>query len=279
MDPNAGYSGFPVPTQSLSNQMSFYPSPIPQQFPPKVPTQGQSFGTMQGIPGGAMIPSSFPQQSAPMDAFSASFAQPPVPGNMNQFSQPNTSTNTPSTVAQTFNQNMANLSANNMLTNQLKPQISSPQGTQPETPGQAHAQIQSPAQAQAQAMMISRDKARISTLLDINSALLQEVVNLQHSGKAGPPSNNEANGTTEQSSSPEYYECMRRLQANLAYLATTTDRAKKGPSLQAPAIMTPPRNIASVIDLYQKLNELFPNSGRGSTPQRPSPSPLSESVV
>ena len=73
MDPNTGYpAGFPVPTQSPPNPMSFYQNSMPQQFPqskaPSQPGQQQhSFANMPmqpGVPGGAMMPSGFPQQSA-----------------------------------------------------------------------------------------------------------------------------------------------------------------------------------------------------------------------
>ncbi|KAM5468429.1 hypothetical protein MferCBS49748_003476 [Microsporum ferrugineum] len=142
----------------------------------------------------------------------------------------------------------------------------------------------------------ARERARVTILLDINSALLQEVVNLQASGKAGPASNQpSATGSpsspqdTQKSSngpdsakpaapagkpSQEYVDCMRRLQANLAYLATVADRAKKtgatGP--QTPAIMTPPPHLPSVNQLYASLNELFTNTA--PTPQAGIGSPL-----
>ncbi|KAJ5593856.1 uncharacterized protein N7459_000064 [Penicillium hispanicum] len=321
MDPNAGYpAGFPVPTQS-PNQMSFYPNSMqfPQSKPPPQPGQQQhSFGAIPmqpGAPGGAMMPSGFPQSSAaPMENFSAPFTQPPMPPNINQFPQPSQATNGPSTVAQTFAQNMASVNANNLLANQPKPaQINSPrvnpsnpgaqmnQGSQPAAPAPNPAQSQAHAQVQAQA--VAREKARVTTLLDINSALLQEVVNLQGAGKAGPASNADANASSAdqaadatkppaQKPSPEYIECMRRLQANLAYLATIADRAKKSGAgaPQAPAIMTPPPNLPALHELYTKLNELFPRPNKASTPQKlspataignggPSPSPASESAV
>ncbi|CAL5874286.1 uncharacterized protein PFLUO_LOCUS8576 [Penicillium psychrofluorescens] len=293
MDPNAGYpTGFPQ-----NQQMPFYPNSIPQYQPNTPQQQPHSFGAMpmQPSPGGVMMPSGFQQSPAPLENFSAPFSQPPVAANMNQFPQPQgTMANTPSTVAQTFSQNMASLSANNMLPNQQKPQ---PQTSSPQTAPQP----MSPAQAQAQA----REKARVTTLLDINSTLLQEVVNLQAAGKAGAASNNPNQDTSEQLAdapkaaaqkpSQEYIECMRRLQANLAYLATIADRAKKsgGVAPQAPAIMTPPPNLPVVHELYGKLNELFPRGGKVSegTPQAkltppgmqgnggPSPSLMSESVV
>lgn len=248
--------------------------------------------------------------------FSAPFNQPPVPANMAQFSQPNPAPNVPSTVAQTFSQNMASLNANNLLANQPKPphmnlsqgplpvtqppsQPTSQSGTQPGT--QPGTPAQSPAQAQAQAQIAAREKARVAILLDINSALLQEVLNLQVAGKAGSTPGADGNASSDgaadpskagQKPSPEYMECMRRLQANLGYLATIADRAKKsgGVAPQAPGIMSPPPNLPAVHELYAKLNELFPRASRTSTPQKfspggthgnggPSHSPMSESVM
>ncbi|KAJ5707392.1 hypothetical protein N7488_007193 [Penicillium malachiteum] len=303
MDPNTGYpAGFPVPTQSPQNPMSFYPNSIPQQFPqskaPSQPGQQQhSFGAMPmqpGVPGGAMMPSGFPQQSAaPMENFSAPFNQNPIPANMGQFSQPTPPTNTPSTVAQTFSQNMASISANNLLVNQSR-HMNSPQSAQPGTPqsqgaGQTLPQNQmqspSPAQLQAQAQAVARERVRITTLLDINSTLLEEVMNLQKSGKATLSQN--ADGVPiPQKPSQEYIDCMRRMQANLVYLANATDKQKRMP---IPAIMSPPPNVPALNESYQKLNELFPRSGQvpaqrfsPATMQGnggPSPSPMPESVV
>jgi hypothetical protein len=66
---------------------------------------------------------------------------------------------------------------------------------------------------------------------------------------------------------------MRRLQANLAYLATIADRAKKsgGVPPPAPAIVTPPPHLPSMNELYKKLNDLLPQGGKGAvgTPQSP----------
>lgn len=162
------------------------------------------------------------------------------------------------------------------------------------TPNRPTSQAQAQIQAQSQASPIyqtpnstispqaaARERARVTILLDINSALLQEVVNLQANGKAGPASNQASatgspsspqdaqkpsNGSDTAKAAPptgkptqEYVDCMRRLQANLAYLATVADRAKKtgatGP--QTPAIMTPPPHLPSINQLYASLNELF----------------------
>lgn len=139
---------------------------------------------------------------------------------------------------------------------------------------------------------VAREKARVSVLLEINSYLLQEVVSLQTQGKAGgsagslpqqspthetvagspssttDPSNPLNNSPIDPSKpagakppSQEYIECMRRLQANLAYLAALADAKKKaaGSIPAAPAIMAPPSHLAEVRELYKKLNILFPN--------------------
>ncbi|KAF3482590.1 uncharacterized protein GIQ15_05349 [Arthroderma uncinatum] len=168
----------------------------------------------------------------------------------------------------------------------------------PTTQAQAQAQVspvyQTPNTLSPQAA--ARERARVTILLEINSALLQEVVNLQASGKAGPASNQtSATGSPSSPQDPqkssngsdsakaaapagkpgqEYVDCMRRLQANLAYLATVADRAKKTSATapQIPAIMTPPPHLPSVNQLYSSLNELF--TSIPSTPQAGIGSPL-----
>lgn len=128
--------------------------------------------------------------------------------------------------------------------------------------------VQSPA-------ALAREKERVSVLLEINSILLQEAINLQTSGKAGgaPAQQGDSNPSPTESApdknvqrSPEYVNCMRRLQANLAYLATVADKGKKSGGVvpSAPAIMTPPPNLPAVNDLYTKLNELFPRAAQGT---------------
>jgi hypothetical protein len=124
-----------------------------------------------------------------------------------------------------------------------------------------------------------REKARVSVLLEINTALLQEVVSLQAKGLAGtqqspnsPTSATDLNSspttdpTKAKTSSQEYQDCMRRLQANLAYLASMADAKKKsaGPLPAGPAIMIPPTHLTSVHDLYKKLNQLFPEASQST---------------
>lgn len=171
------------------------------------------------------------------------------------------------------------------ITQQQRPQNVS--RTQPPT------QIQPSSQPPQSPQTVAREKARVSVLLEINSHLLQEVVTLQAQGKAGGPAaalpqqsptqdvgansptptsatdpsnplNNSPIGAAKPAgskpSSHEYVECMRRLQANLAYLAAIADAKKKaaGTVPTTPAIMAPPTHLSEVHDLYKRLSVLFP---------------------
>jgi hypothetical protein len=167
-----------------------------------------------------------------------------------------------------------------------------------------HAQIQNAVQNPNQASQpttsqspqsAARERARVTVLLDINTHLLQEVVSLQAQGKAGVPSAqpqqspikdsttsptsatdpsnplnqspvDPAKATGGKPPSPEYVECMRRLQANLSYLAAIADAKKKkeGTLPAGPAIMAPPPHLPDMTDLYKKLNALFPNASQSA---------------
>ncbi|KKY29185.1 putative glutamine repeat protein-1 [Phaeomoniella chlamydospora] len=157
-------------------------------------------------------------------------------------------------------------------------------------------QIPSQNQGQAQGLVpplspksATREKLRVTILLDINSSLLQEIISLQAQGKAGlpgqPSPTNEGSpnpatdpqssvsgspidpskpGSTgvKQQPSQECADCMRRLQANLSYLAAVADRHKRAAATfpASPAIMTPPPHLQSVRELYKKLNAVFPGA-------------------
>jgi hypothetical protein len=141
----------------------------------------------------------------------------------------------------------------------------------------------------------ARERARVTVLLEINTHLLQEVVSLQAQGKAGSTSNQgqqsptsptsatdpantvtnspgeppkSAGGTSQTAKPPsqEYAECMRRLQANLSYLAAIADAKKKanGALPAGPAIMIPPPHLPQVTELYKKLNSLFPEAAQSN---------------
>lgn len=174
------------------------------------------------------------------------------------------------------------------------------QQQQPSAQAQAQAQAQAPnqtANTPLSPQTASREKARVTVLLEINSHLLQEVISLQSQGKAGPVTQ-QPNASTQQSPtspssaatenantfsptdqtpqtkatgppSKEYQDCMRRLQANLSYLAAIAD-AKKRPDGKVPThpqIIYPPPHLKDVHDLYKKLAVLFPEAGQSKTNQ------------
>ncbi|KAF2659510.1 hypothetical protein K491DRAFT_712543 [Lophiostoma macrostomum CBS 122681] len=153
------------------------------------------------------------------------------------------------------------------------------QSTKVETPVKAQ-QPPSPASPVA----LAREQERMTTLFEINTLLLKEVVDLQSQGKGGqpgaPPGGQDAKADNKPTSSKEYIDCMRRLQSNLAYLAQNAEKVQnpdKFKSNQAllpgPAIMTVPSSLPSeLVELYQKLQSLFPN-WKGQAPMKASPGP------
>ena len=147
---------------------------------------------------------------------------------------------------------------------------------QPQLQQQQQQQTSSPRSPQSAA----REEERVTTLLEINAHLIQEVTNLQMQGKAGSsnqqisptspttgdpnPVPNSPQDASRKPPSQEYADCMRRLQANLAYLAAIADSSKKasGSRPVGPAIMIPPSHLTSVHPLYHKLKTLFPEASQ-----------------
>lgn len=161
----------------------------------------------------------------------------------------------------------------------------SPAGASPAQVSQTTQTARNAVQQQAAApnsQNAAREEDRVTTLLEINSHLLQEVMNLQAQGKAGPANHqsptspnsgmDNANAGSSSPSEPskgqppsqEYADCMRRLQANLAFLAAIADASRKATGARpvGPAIMVPPPHLTSVHPLYQKLKALFPEASQ-----------------
>ncbi|KAK8162158.1 hypothetical protein IWX90DRAFT_236058 [Phyllosticta citrichinensis] len=98
----------------------------------------------------------------------------------------------------------------------------------------------------------ARDHERISLLLDINKELLIEVMKFKEQGQKA------AEGLKDPETKIYINDVMRRLQANLSYLATTYERKA---SLPGPAIMSVPSSPpfpAGLADMYTRLQNLFP---------------------
>lgn len=113
----------------------------------------------------------------------------------------------------------------------------------------------------------NREQQRISVLFEINVALLQEVNRLQAEGHGGAISpqmvmqfRNE--GKPDKMASDEYIQCLRRVQANLSYLAPKASADASGgaskPGPPGPAHMTAPAHMPQLLPKYEQLRELFP---------------------
>ncbi|KAK5010755.1 hypothetical protein BJ546DRAFT_833482 [Cryomyces antarcticus] len=112
----------------------------------------------------------------------------------------------------------------------------------------------------------ARERERVSVILDINSEILHEAIRLQEEGKGGLTGSDvsvDQNGADAKLPAMEYVDCMRRLQANLAYLAATVDAHHKTNSKRAepagPAIMeASPTHSPDLVEKYGQLQKLFP---------------------
>lgn len=112
----------------------------------------------------------------------------------------------------------------------------------------------------------SRENQRLELLFDINVDLLQEVNSLQVQGKGGATSPQQqmqlkAQGMDDKLASDEFIQCMRRLQANLAYLAPRSDAAQMSKAPPGPAHMSAPPHMPQLQQKYEQLRELFPGWG------------------
>ncbi|KAJ4516517.1 hypothetical protein HRR84_006036 [Exophiala dermatitidis] len=272
----------------------------PQQIPPHASQQhlyrqqpGQGVpprpgsAVLQGTPNEGHYPNgqtTLPMTQAPNQPFHHPQLQ--MPTNVPQ-SQPTTSAPLDMNIAPNMAvQNQQNASLAQQAQMQHAAQMTRPVAAQ-HHPQQAAGPSLSPQSA-------ARERARVSVLLEINTHLLQEVISLQSQGKAGTvPSSGQQSPTSPTSADPgntltnspgeppksaggggatankppsqEYADCMRRLQANLAYLAAIADAKKKVGALPTgPAIMVPPPHLPQVHDLYKKLNALFPEAGQSA---------------
>lgn len=112
----------------------------------------------------------------------------------------------------------------------------------------------------------SKDQQRIDLLFEINVELLQEVNRLQNEGEGGAISAQQVEQLNRQGkpatmASDKYIHCLRRVQANLAYLMPKAqpDPATQQKAPPGPAHMTPPPHMSQLQEKYERLRELFPD--------------------
>lgn len=137
----------------------------------------------------------------------------------------------------------------------------------PQTPAVAAQQAGANATASPQSPgSQTRENQRLELLFDINVDLLQEVNALQAQGKGGATSPQQAmqmkaQGMDDKMASDEFIQCMRRLQANLAYLAPRADAQQMSKAPPGPAHMSGPPHMPQLQKKYEQLRELFPGWG------------------
>ncbi|EMR11040.1 hypothetical protein PNEG_00637 [Pneumocystis murina B123] len=107
-----------------------------------------------------------------------------------------------------------------------------------------------PSQTLSKSLELSRQ--RVSLLLEINTLLLQKCIELQ----------NTENTKKEHSEASEstMTGCIQRLQTNLSYLAAVADksyRSEENYLYKNPIIFSPPLNVYSLVEHYEKLKSLF----------------------
>ncbi|KAF2088579.1 hypothetical protein K490DRAFT_39421 [Saccharata proteae CBS 121410] len=136
-----------------------------------------------------------------------------------------------------------------------------PQPQQTPHPNKTSHPMAKPASPGAQ----NRERERVSLLLEINRELLQEILKLQEQGKGGvvsqpAPNQDPQNPAEAKQASKEYIDCMRRLQANLSWLATSAERSHKPNQVipPGPAIMAAPQQPQVLMEMYNKLQTMFP---------------------
>ncbi|KAK7403665.1 hypothetical protein QQX98_010547 [Neonectria punicea] len=263
-----GMQGFPLNQAGMPQQpqmMHRMPQqPQQQQQPPNPAAMGQ-VGTPQRPPSAAQ---GTPNNAPPSQPGQFSTPQPPSQGQTptNQ-QQPSVGVSTPQTPTFSVNQG---------------PTVNGGSaGGTPLSPGTE-----------------SRDKERFALLLDINHELLYESIQIQatqqelkkeHAAEGNGNGNGGEKKLTEEETlfQQDYLQCMRRLQANLSYMAALADRKPEVKAPPCPAYLSaPPLNLSlklrplaatpdgsennidpvadrderdrSIKDLYTRLQAVFP---------------------
>ena len=129
----------------------------------------------------------------------------------------------------------------------------------------ANAAVASPKTPQSPGMQ-SREQQRIALLLSINIELLAEVNRLQQLGQGGAINPQQAQqlknaGQNDKMASEDYIQCLRRVQANLAYMMPKAQQGQHNESKvpPGPAHMTAPSHLPELKEKYDQLKELFPD--------------------
>ncbi|KAM5377818.1 hypothetical protein ACJA88_006499 [Fusarium oxysporum] len=233
MMPNAGMQHMAANGQMAGFQQQFAGNPYGQVVPSSVSTPQRPPSAAQGTPNNA-LPSQqgqFPTPQPPPQSQTPTNQQSQQPQ-----SQQQQQTQQAPTQAQGQQQQQQPVSAG--LSTSQTPTFSSNQGSA--VNGTLTAAPLSPGTE-------SRDKERFALLLDINHELLYESIQIQatqqelkkESAAAGNPADKKPTDEETQLQQ-DYLQCMRRLQANLSYMAALADRKPEVKVPPCPAYLTAP---------------------------------------
>ncbi len=142
------------------------------------------------------------------------------------------------------------------------PQLPNSPAKQQSADNSTNASIASPATPQSPGSR-TLEQQRVVLLLSINSDLLDEANRLQAQGSGGATSEKhqqmlQQTGQDGKYATPEYMQCMRYVQANIAYLAPKAQQQPGMKTQPGPAYMRPPPQMPQLREKYEQLRELFP---------------------
>ncbi|KPM39782.1 hypothetical protein AK830_g6757 [Neonectria ditissima] len=312
MMPNAAMPHMAANGQMAGYQQQFPGAPYGQVVPSSTGPQGFSpnymmAGGMQGFP---MNQAGMPQQPQMMHRLPQQLQQqqqPPNPAAMGQVGTPQR----PPSAAQGTPNNAVPSQPGQFSTPQPSSQSQTP--TNQQQPSAGLSTPQTPTFSVNQGVTVnggsnvgtplspgteSRDKERFALLLDINHELLYESIQIQatqqelkkeHAAEGNGNGNGGDKKPTEEETlfQQDYLQCMRRLQANLSYMAALADRKPEVKAPPCPAYLSaPPLNLSlklrpiaagadgaennidpvadrderdrSIKDLYSRLQAVFP---------------------
>ncbi|KAH6895378.1 hypothetical protein B0T10DRAFT_214359 [Thelonectria olida] len=301
--PNPGMPHMAPNGQMPGYQQQFTAAPYGQVVPSSVAPQSFTPNYMMagGMQGFAMNQGGMPQQPQmmqrmPQQPQQQQQQQPQQPQNTAGLGQVGTPQRPPSAAQATSNNSVPPQAQ--FSTPQPPSQVQTPTNQQPQSAGLSTPQTptfsvnQGPGANGSSAAATplspgseSRDRERFALLLDINHELLYESIQIQATQqelkKEHAPS--DVNKTEENLFQQDYLQCMRRLQANLSYMAALADRKPEVKAPPCPAYLTaPPLNLSlkpralegsdkgidlvvdreerdkSIKELYSRLQAVFP---------------------
>ncbi|KAK6456721.1 uncharacterized protein RJT20DRAFT_33990 [Scheffersomyces xylosifermentans] len=111
------------------------------------------------------------------------------------------------------------------------------------------------------------DRERVTCLLLINTHLMKKAINIYLTVLCNPQAQQQMPPQARQSAIESYQNCTRRLHCNLSVLNYIHEKYHSDPSQEPshnkasfPIMLSPPQEMPELIQLYTKLQELYPEA-------------------